>query len=83
MAMHTVWIVVGVLVALIILFVLIRMKACGDCCNCCGDCECCCECGDCDCCTITSLPMFVLGTTLLWGGGLVALGWLVISAIRS
>jgi hypothetical protein len=77
--MHTVWIVVGVVVVLFILALLIKSKAC----TCCGDCDCCCECGDCDCCTITSLPMFVIGVVALWGGGIAAVGWLVLSLVRS
>jgi hypothetical protein len=77
--MHTVWIVVGVVVVLFVLLLLIKSRAC----CCCAEMECCCDCGDCDCCTITSLPMFVIGVVALWGGGLVAVGWLVLSLVRS
>ena len=74
MEMHTVWIVLGVVVALFILVLLIKSKAC----TCCGDCDCCGEC-----CTVASLPMFVIGVVALWGAGLAAVGWLVFSLVRS
>jgi len=74
--MHTVWIIVGVVVVLFILLLLMKSKAC-------GDCDCCCECGECCNCTLSSLPMFVIGTVALWGGGLAAVAWLVVSVVRA
>lgn len=78
--MHIVWIVLGVVVALFILMLLMKSKAC----TCCGEMECCCDCGECcDCCTLSSVPMFVIGVVALWGGGLAAVAWLVLSLVRS
>ena len=78
--MHTIWIIVGVVVVLFILAVLVNSRACA----CCGEMECCCDCGECcDCCTLSSLPLFAIGVVALWGGGLAAVGWLVLTLVRS
>jgi hypothetical protein len=74
--MHTFWIILGVVVVLIIIGLLAKSGACGAC-DCCDDCSGCCDC------TLSSLPMFVIGTVALWGGGLATVAWLLVSLIRA
>jgi hypothetical protein len=81
------WIIVAV-VAAVSLVILLRPKSRGVretdyCCECCCA-DCCCElgCGAFNCCTLSSLPMFVIGVVALGGGGLAAVGWLVLSLAR-
>ncbi len=64
-------------------------QRCEGCCETCDGCEGCCEILWCpfECCplhcTIGSLPLFVLTVVVLWGSGLAAVAWLVLSLVRS
>jgi hypothetical protein len=84
---RTFWILLAVVAAVALIFLLraksrtFREADC-DCCDCCCA-ECCCECCPFDCCCPFSLQMFVIGVVALWGSGLTAVGWLVLSLVRS
>jgi hypothetical protein len=84
---RTFWILLAV-VAAVSLIVLLRKKssACDETCDVCEGCgeilSCPFECCPCHC-TIGSLLMLASGVVALWGGGLAAVGWLVLSLTRS
>jgi hypothetical protein len=89
---RTFWLVVAVVAAISLIIVLgSRSRArrgadykVSDCCIDCCCAECCTDlaCGAFNCCTVSSLSMFVIGVVALWGGGLAAAAWLVLSLVR-
>jgi len=78
--MDTFWFFLIVIVICGIALALAKSGACGN--NTCEDCACCCAGTEC-CCATASLPMFVIGVLALWGGGLAAIAWLVVSLVRA
>jgi hypothetical protein len=86
----TLWIFLALAAAVsLITLLLVKSRTCRDACDGCEGCEGCCEILWCpfECCPLHCatgwLPLLVIGVLALWGGGLAAAAWLVLSLVRS